>query len=133
MRRRFRCSSADGCERDQVGDVLRSNRFQHLRSGRETNLIDVEKNSTSLAKTGRDVECIVQMRIVDQPLPSDRCSRLLEIDSHDDEDLAADFVGQSLQTTGILKCHRWIVDRAWSDDRNNAFVIAAKNVFDDAA
>ena len=74
-----------------------------------------------------DVEGIVEVRVVDQSLPADGGTRLLEIHAHHDVQAVADLVGQLAQTPRVVARGFHVVDRARADDHDQARVVAIEN------
>ena len=72
---------ADRHPRRQVGDVLRDLRVEELRAGRQPEVVDVEQQLARQPQPLVDVIALVEIGIVDEPLPSDRGARLLEVAS----------------------------------------------------
>ena len=70
----LRGARADRDPRGQVGDVLRDLGVEKLRSGRQPEIVDVEQQLAREAQPLVDVEALVEIGIVDQPLPADRPS-----------------------------------------------------------
>ena len=105
---------ADCHPANQVGQVLRHDRIEELGRRREAHLGDVEQELSALLQPGCDVEGVVQVRIVQETLPADGRPRLLEVDTHDDEQPVGAFLAQVLQTTRVFEGGVLIVDRARS-------------------
>ena len=80
---------ADRDPRRQVGDVLRNLRVEELRRRRQPHVVDVEQQLAGQPQPLVDVEALVEIGIVDEPLPADRRARLLEVAAHDDDELLA--------------------------------------------
>ena len=95
MRGRFGGAGADRGQRDQVGDVLRRDRLQHFGGGGQAHFGDAKQNAAGDAQAFADIERVVQVRIVDQPLPADRGARLFEIDAHQHEQAILHAAGQA--------------------------------------
>src|SRR5690606_30773445 len=64
--------------------------------------------------------------VVDQPLPADGGTRLLEIYPHDQIEAVADFGGQLLEPAGIVLGGFHVVDGAGADDDEQALVLAVE-------
>lgn len=74
-----------------------------------------------------NVEGVVDVRIVDETLPPDSGSRLLQVSSHDDTKLTLQFVGKLLETSGVFLSDVQVVDRARADDDQQSVVFACDN------
>ena len=70
---------------DEVGQVLRYDGIEELRRSRHPHLRDIQQQIPALLQAGRDVERIIHVRIVQQPLPANSGSRLFEVHAHGDE------------------------------------------------
>jgi hypothetical protein len=67
------------------------------------------------AKTLVDVEGVVDVRIVDQTLPSNRSPRLLEVAPHHNKQVVLVLLLELEQTVAVFQCHGRVVDRARPD------------------
>ena len=67
------------------------------------------------AKPGFNIVGAVQVRVVDQPLPSDGGPRLLKVDPHDQVKLILQSHAEPVQSGGILHRGHRIVNRARTD------------------
>ena len=82
---------------DELGEVLRHDGVERFGSRGKTQLGDVQQQLAREQDALLDVKRIVQVRIVDQPLPAHRGSRLLEVHAHDQQQRRCDFVGEPLE------------------------------------
>jgi len=112
----FRGARTDGRPTDEVGDVLRADRIQELRSAGKAQLIDPEENRSRQFHPCRDVAGAVETRIVDEPFPPHGGSRLFEVGSHDNEEAVTQGIGDGLQLAGILIGSLGVMDGARADD-----------------
>ncbi len=112
----FRGAGTDGCPANQVGDVLRADWIQELRSAGKAQLIDPEENRSRQFHPCRDVAGAVETRIVDEPFPPHGGSRLFEVGSHDNEETVTQGIGDGLQLAGILIGSLGVMDGARADD-----------------
>ncbi len=78
---------ADRAPRDEIREVLRRDHVEILGAGRQIELVDLEKNAPREAQAVVDPVAVVEVRVVDQPLPAHRRARLLEIDAHHDDEI----------------------------------------------
>ena len=74
-----------------------------------------------------DVKGIVHERIVDEPLPSHRRPRLLEIDAHQQQHRRGDTGRELLEPAGVLARRLEIVDRARPDDDEESRIAAIED------
>jgi hypothetical protein len=73
-----------------------------------------------------DVEGVVNVRVVDQTLPSNGSPGLLKVAPHDDEKVILVLLLELQQTVAVLQCHGGVVDRARADhDHESPLLIHA--------
>ncbi len=123
MRLAFCRTGTDRRPTNKVGDVLRADRIQQLRSAGKAQLIDLEENRSSQLDSGRDVAGPVQMGIVDQAFPADGGPWLFKVGSHHDQETVAQGVGYGLQLDGILIGGVGVMDGARSDDHKKPVTV----------
>jgi cobaltochelatase CobN len=126
---RFGGARADRRPRDQVGDVLRRDRIEHLGPGRQTERVDVEQQAARTQEPLAHVARVVHVRVVDHAFPSDCGARLLEVHAHHDEQPLLKLRAQARQALRIFQRGGRVVNRARPHDAHQARVLAA----DDAA
>eukprot|EP00754_Rhynchopus_humris_P015374 Rhum_TRINITY_DN14437_c6_g1::Rhum_TRINITY_DN14437_c6_g1_i1::g.89655::m.89655 len=119
---------ADGAPRDAVGEELRGDGVEELAAARQAQLVDLHEKLAGQAQALVDLERVVQVRVVDQTLPADRRPRLLEVDAHDDDEVAAQLLLDLLQLARVLHRRLRVVDRARADDHDEPVVGAAHGV-----
>ena len=93
----------------------------------EPELRDVQEQFAREQYPFLDVKRVVEIRIVDEPLPAHGRARLLEIHPHDQEQRRRDAVGERLQPAGILACRGHIVNRARTDHHEQARIAPLEN------
>src|SRR5262249_31560699 len=100
---------------------------QKLAARRQAELIDLDQQAPRQAQSLVDVETAVEIRIVDQPLPTYSRTRLLEIDAHDDLECVAEAIALLSQLRCVLHRRSRVVDRAWSHDDDEAIFVPSKD------
>ena len=75
-------------------------------------------------QTFLDIAGAVDVRIVDQALPTDRGARLLEVHAHHNQQFTAQLVLQSGKTAGVIKRSRRIVHGTGADNHQQTVVLA---------
>ncbi len=65
-------------------------------AGRQPEVVDVEQQLARQPQPLVDVKALVEVRIVDEPLPADRGARLLEVGAHHDDQLVGVALGERL-------------------------------------
>ncbi len=121
-------SRADGGPRREIRDVLRNLGIQELRAGRQAEIVQLEEELPGEAQPFVDVEAFIEIRIVDQPFPSHRRARLLEIRAHDDHELVGEAIRDLPQALSVIHRRVCIVDRARSNDDDEARVVTVNHV-----
>ena len=120
---RFGGAGADGAPADEVGDVLRSDRVEHLGGRRQAEIEHVPQESAGEPQPLGDVVRAVQPWVHDQPLPADCCARFLEIHAHGDQDAIGDLAGQGGKAPAIFPTGFQIMNRAGPDDQEQTPVV----------
>ena len=108
---------------NQVGDVLGRNGIEELGCGRQTEVQDIAEKGAGEMKAASDVAGAIEMRIHDQSLPAHRCSRLFEIDPHDEKQVIGYFTSQTGQALSVFMTGFNIVDRAGADHDEEAAIV----------
>jgi hypothetical protein len=85
---RLSSTSTDGTPRDEVGDVLRGDSVEKLRSDGDAEVRKVAQKLTSKAQAFVDLEGSVEVWVVDEALPSDSCTWFFKVSPHDNEEIA---------------------------------------------
>ena len=108
---------------DQVGDILGRNGIEKFGCRRQAEIQDIAEKGTGEMKAAVDVAGVIEVRIHDQSLPTDRCPRLLEIDPHDEKEAIGHLPSQIGQALSVFATGLNIVDRAWTDDDEEAVIV----------
>jgi hypothetical protein len=127
---RFGRAGADRGPADQIRNVLRSHRIEQLRCRRQPEIQDLAEKRPRQSQAGRDVVGAIEVRVHDQALPADGRPGLLKIDPHHDHDPIGNLVGEPRQAFGILAAGGHVVDRARTDDEEEAFVLGEDQAVD---
>ena len=130
MRLRFRRARANRRPRDQVGDVLRHDGVQKFRRRRQPHAGDFQQQPPRNFQARFDVLRPVEVRIVDQTLPADGGARFFEIDAHDDFQAVGELLAQGIEPRCILQRALFVVNRAGTDDDEQARVFLAQDAHD---
>ena len=123
----FRGAGANRGPTDHIGQILRDNRIEELGRGRESEGGDLQQNPPGQTEARGEVAGIVHSRIVDQALPSDGGARFLEIDAHKNADRIFQFMPEGSQTARVIEGALRIMDRARTDDGQEARVATLQN------
>ena len=127
MRLRFRGARPDGAPGSEISNVLGRDRVQHLRGRGQAQIKYLAQKTPGKTQARGDVMRAVEVRVHDQPLPTHRGARLLEIHPHDHEQLPAEFPIQDRQPLSILATRFEVVDRARPHDDEEPAVFAGEH------
>lgn len=106
----FGRARADGGPTDKIGHVLRTDRVQQFRSTGEAHLIDLEQKRSRQLNSRCDIAGPVQVRVIDEALPSDCRPGLFKVCSHHDQKSVAKGIGNRLQLGSIFVGRIGIMD-----------------------
>src|SRR5919201_2271437 len=123
----LRRARADRAPAHEVGGVLRSDRIEELASRWQAEPGDVEQQLPREMQPLVDCEGAVEMRIVDQPLPSHRGARFLEIHAHDDQEVVRQLSRERVQMPGVLERGSGVVYRARPHDDEETLVLEVEH------
>jgi hypothetical protein len=115
-------TGADRGPADELRKILRHDRIERLGRGGDLDLREVQQQLAREPDALLDLERVVHVGVVDEPLPADRRARLLEVDAHQHDHRALDSLHQRLQAIGVLTRCDEVVDRAGTDDDEQARV-----------
>ncbi len=121
-------AGADRPPADRVGDVLRRDRIEELAADRQAGVEHLQQQLAGDPQAGVDVAGVVEVGIVDQPLPPGRRPRLLEVDPHHDQQLAVQLARLGAEPPGVVECRFRVVDAAGADHDHQPLVLAAEDV-----
>src|SRR5690606_36968784 len=113
---------ADGGPADQILQVLGRNGVQRLGGGGQAHFGQVQQQAATDAQAILDLEGVVQVGIVDQALPADGGTRLLEVHAHHQEQGVGDFRGELLQALCIFQGGLHVVDGAGADHQEQTVI-----------
>ena len=116
VRLTFRGARADRGPTDQIGDVLRADRIEQFSGAGESELVDMQENSSGEFEASGNVAGPVQMRIIDQAFPADRGSGFFKIGPHDNEKMLSQRIRDRLEFGGVLVGGLRIVNGAGADN-----------------
>ena len=100
---RLRGAGADRVPADQVAEVLRRERVERLRSGRQAHPGERGEELPRADDALVDAERVVHVRVVDEALPPGDGARFLEVDTHDHEQRVGDALGEAHEPAGVLE------------------------------
>ena len=116
---------ADRTPRVQVREVLWRDGIEHLARHGHAHAREIEEELARHTQTRVDLERAVQVRVVDQTLPADRGARLFKVRAHNHhEAVLPALLVRLVQSSGIVLRLLDVVDRAGTDDHEQAVVLA---------
>ena len=118
---------------NEISHELRRDRIEELGARRKSELVDVEQEAPRAAQALVDGEAVVEIGVVDQPLPTHGGARLLEVDPHHDEQVVAVVTDDAAQAPRIVERCLGVVNRAGSHDDDETIVGTGQDVRDGLA
>lgn len=112
------CSNSS--EGDQVREELWGDGVEHFAGNRHAGRRQVAEELTRYAEALVDLEGLVDIWVIDQPLPANSRARLLEVSAHDNAEITGQLVGESLEALAVLESCGGVVDGAWAADYEKA-------------
>lgn len=100
----------DGADAGQVGQELWRDCVEHLAGNGHAARRQVDEELPADAQALVNLEAVVDVRVVDQALPPDCRSRLLQVGPHDDEQLVLVLLLQCEQLVAVLERCSGVVD-----------------------
>lgn len=107
---------ADSSKGDQVSEELWGDSVEHFAGNRHAGRGQVAEELTGHTEALVDLEGLVDIWVVDQPLPAHSRAWLLEVSPHDNAEIAGKLVGESLEALAVLDGSGGVVDGAWAAD-----------------
>ena len=129
----LRGAGADGAPADQVADELRRQQVQELGAGRQAQLHHLQQQLARQLQPLVDGEAVIAVRIVDVALPAHGGAWLLEVHTHDDQQVVLQRVGLRLELARVFHGLRMIVDGARPHHHNQTVIFPMQHARDGAA
>jgi hypothetical protein len=121
-------TGTNGTNGDTVGKELRRNGIEHLGSNRQTLAGQVNEQLTRNAETLVNLEGVVDIGIVDETLPANGCSGLLEVGAHHDAEIVGELVRELLESGSVFLSGGRVVNGAGTDNDEEPVALAKDNV-----
>jgi len=121
-------TGTNGTNGDTVGKELRRNGIEHLGSNRQTLAGQVNEQLTRNAETLVNLEGVVDIGIVDETLPANGCSGLLEVGAHHDAEIVGELVRELLESGSVFLGSGRVVNGAGTDNDEESVALAKDNV-----
>ena len=115
---------------DQVGDVLRRDGVEQLRSGGKPEVEHVAQEGARDPQARRDIVRAVEVRVHDEALPAHRGPRLLKIDPHDDHHPVRHLARERGQAPPVFEARIHVMDRAGTHDEEHPVVVRENEAMD---
>lgn len=109
-------SGTDGTDGEEISEELRGDGVEHFGGQWDAEVGQLDKQGSGQAETGVDVEGAVDMGIVDETLPSNCGTGLLEVGTHDNQEFALVLFDLWEETVGVFEGGFGVVDGAWAND-----------------
>src|SRR5687767_1616359 len=87
----------------EIANVLRRNRIDELGGGRHAKAVDIEQLLPRESQAVIDAKALVQIGVVDQPLPPTPRPRLLGVYAHYDQQRVAELISHLGNPLGVLQ------------------------------
>lgn len=123
-------SGTDRTNGKTVGQELRGDGVKHLTGNGHSLVCQIHEELAGGAQTLVNLEAIVDIGIVDQALPADSCTWLLQVGAHDNKQIIGVLLLQLQQAITVLQSHIGIVNRAGSDDDHQTLLLRIGTVND---
>ena len=123
MELRLGGSGANGTDAQEIGDVLRGDGVQHLACQRHTKRCEFGEKLSSYLQALVDVEAIVHVGVVDQPLPAYSRTWLFKIGSHYNHKLVLVLLSKMEKSSRIINSLFGIMYRTGANHDQKAISI----------
>jgi hypothetical protein len=125
---RLRCSRADSAEGDEVREELGGDCVEHLGRNGHTRRSKIDEQLARHPQSFVNFVALVNVGVIDESFPANRCPWLLEVGAHDDAEVVSKLVGKSLETLAVLERELWVVQRAWADHDKETVIFLSDDV-----
>ncbi len=126
----FGGAGPDGAPAHQIRHVLRGDHVEELGGGRQPHVVEIQQQLATDAQAIVDLAAVVEVRVVDQPLPAHRGARLLEIDPHHYLQLTLEFITQHLEALAVLQRGGRVVNGTGADHHQQALIFTGQDLMD---
>ncbi|KAI9151568.1 hypothetical protein HJFPF1_08775 [Paramyrothecium foliicola] len=109
-------TGANGTDGNAVGKELRGDGVEHLAGDGHAIGGEIDEELARDAETLVDLEGGIDIRVVDETLPANSGARLLEVGTHDDDQVVRELGGQLLELRGVLVGSLRVVYGAGAND-----------------
>jgi len=109
---------------------LRGDHVEELGGGRQPHVVEIQQELATQAQAVIDLAAVVEVGIVDQPLPAHCGTGFFEVDPHHDLQLIFQLVAQHLEAFAVFQGGDRIVDGAGADHHQQAIIVAGQDVVD---
>jgi hypothetical protein len=120
-------TGANGTERDEVGKELGRDGVEHFAGNGHALAGQVAEELARDAQTLVDLVALIEVGIVDQTLPADSGTGLLEVGAHDDAEVLVELVGELLQAAAVLYGSVGVVERAGTNHDKKTVILLVDN------
>lgn len=121
---RFSGAGTDGADGQTVCEELRGDSVEHFASDGHALAGEVDEELARGAQTLVNLEAVVDIRVVDQSLPANGGTGLLQVRAHDNQQLIGVLLLQLQQLVAVLQGHIRVMDRAGPNDHHQTLLLA---------
>lgn len=114
--------------RDQIRQELRRDRIQQLASDGDTHICQLTQQTPGNPEALINLEGAIDIGVINESFPTDGGTGLFKVGTHDDQNLAREFVGEGFEEFGVFESCTGVVDGARTDDDNETVVLAAEDL-----
>ena len=126
----FGIARTNGAPADRIADILRGDRVKPFGSDRQTQRQHIGKHLACLPHALTNIELAIEIRIVDQTLPTDSGTRLLEIHAHNDQQTIVQLALHRGKLLGILMRGLGIMNGTRAHNDQQTVIAPAQHITD---
>ncbi len=126
----FGGTGTDSPPAHQISHVLRRDHVEEFGSGWQPHVVEIEQQLATQAQTVIDLAAVIEVRIVDEPLPAHGSTRFFEVDPHHDLQLAFQLVAQRLEALAIFDGGNRIMNGTGANDHQQTVIFTIQDTVD---
>jgi hypothetical protein len=124
----FGGSGANGTYGDTVGQELRRDGVEHFTGDGHAARGEVDEHLSRNTKTLVDLERRVDIGVINQTLPANSSTGLLQVSSHNDAKVVRQCVCELLQTSRVLQSSLGVMDGTRPNDNEKTVTVASDDL-----
>ena len=126
----FSGARSNGGPAHQISDVLRHDRIEQFSGCWQTTFSQMQQQAPCPAQTGVDVVAAIQLRVIDQPLPTDCGARLFEVNAHHHLKAVLEPLSHHGQSAGVLLGSGNVMHRTGANDHQKTVILSSQEALD---